>query len=95
MIDVFYRVRGAEELMHPRVRVTTAPDAERGLDLIEILNDCLPVDGDLAPAGGRPSRKRGTVAQLLKWKAASDARPAAKTAAGQPTLLHLVAGKRA
>lgn len=79
MIDVFYRVRGPQELMHPRVRVTTAPDTERAQDMIEILNDSLPVDGALAPAGGRPSRRRGTVAQLLARRdAAIKEKPSAK-----------------
>ena len=65
MIDIFYRVRSAEELMHPRVVVTTAADAERAQHLIETLNAAIPAEGDLPTAGGRPSRRRGTVAQLV------------------------------
>lgn len=66
MIDIFYRVRGPEELMHPRVVVTTAPDAERAQHLIETLNAALPHEGDVHAAGGRASRRRGTVAQLIE-----------------------------
>jgi len=94
MIDIFYRVRGAEELMHPRVVVTTAPDLDRAQHLIETLNTAIPAEGDEPTAGGRASRKRGTVAQLLAWKAAADSRSREKAAPSQPTLLHLVAGKR-
>ncbi len=65
VIDIFYRVRGSKEFMHPRVVVTTAPDAERGQHMIETLSAALPAEGDVSPAGGRPSRRRGTVAQLI------------------------------
>lgn len=65
MIDIFYRTRGAEELMHPRVVATTAPDAERAQHLIETLGKSLDAEGEAHVAGGRPSRRRGSVAQLV------------------------------
>lgn len=60
MIDVFFRRDPQGELMHPRVCVTTAPDAVRAQELVETLN------AHGVAAGGRPSRRRGTVAQLVK-----------------------------
>jgi hypothetical protein len=65
VIDIFYRVRGPAELMHPRVMVTTAPDAERAQHLIQTLSAALPPEGETNAAGGRASRRRGTVAQLI------------------------------
>lgn len=63
MIDIFYRVRRPGEF--PRVHVTIQPDAERAQDLIETLSAALPAEGETGAVGGRPSRRRGTVAQLI------------------------------
>ena len=59
MIDIFFMMPARSEYMHPRVCVTTAPDAERAQTMIEAMT------GHGIRAGGRPSRRRGTVAQLI------------------------------
>lgn len=81
MIDLFYRRPATEELMHPRVHVTTLPGAISAQDLVQVLSAALQDSGDCAAAGGRPSRRRGTVAQLTARRdAALDKELAASTA---------------
>lgn len=60
MIDIFFHRPPTQDLFHPRVTVTTAPDSERAQTLIQLLN------GAGYRAGGRPSdERRGSVAQLI------------------------------
>ena len=68
MIDIFYRTRPGGEASFPRVVVTTAPDAPRAWHLIETLQAHLDAEGEVVAAAGRPSRQRGTVAELLKMQ---------------------------
>lgn len=67
MIDVFYRRREVGEFVFPRVMVTTAPDTERAQHLIETLKSLIDPEGECPAAGGRASRRRGTVAKLAAF----------------------------
>lgn len=91
MIDVFYRTRQPGEF--PRVKVTTAPDAERAQDLIKTLTALLDPEGEVNAAGGRASRRRGTVAQLIARRDAAEARGKAARDEREGPLLRLASSK--
>lgn len=87
MIDIFFRRAPTEELMHPRVVVTTAPDAERAQELIAALCD------HGVAAAGRPSRRRGTVQQLVVRRDAALEREISRARAlERRAALHLAKG---
>ena len=61
MLDIFYRPRPTEHEF-ARVKITTAFDIERAIDLVEALGQ--PDGSDVPTAGMRPSRRHATVARL-------------------------------
>jgi hypothetical protein len=68
MIDIFYRRRDQGELSLPRVHVTTVPDLDRAITLIDTLTATLPTEGETQAAAGRPSRRRLSVAKLVELR---------------------------